>query len=218
MLSSSSCFGCHEQFTGSSRLEGKDYFPKKRSGQDRRQPLKAHFMSRAFCSLSSARLGQEATRKPYNLGMPFFSISEVARQMGLRPSAIRYYEQIGILPSALRNSGQRCYDTSALHRFVIVQFARQLGFTLEEIRELFTGFNDKIPASRRWQKLSRQKLADLEIQMEEMRTMQTLLQDMSNRCGCQTLDQCGKAIFKSGRLRVKEKSLPRKRWSRTTTV
>lgn len=147
--------------------------------------------------------------------MPFLSISEVARQMGLRPSAIRYYEQIGILSSAQRSSGQRRYDTTMLYRLAIIQQARQLGFTLEEIKELFAGFSDRIPASKRWQKLSRQKLAELEIQMEAMKTMQTLLQAMIDRCCCRTLDECGKGIFNSERFRVQQKSLPRKRLSRT---
>ena len=48
--------------------------------------------------------------------MSQLSVSEVARQLGLRPSAIRYYERIGILPPAHRVSGQRRYDNTALHR------------------------------------------------------------------------------------------------------
>jgi MerR family redox-sensitive transcriptional activator SoxR len=68
------------------------------------------------------------------------SISEVAKQMGIRPSAIRYYEQIGILPATQRVSGQRRYDVTALHRLVVIQRARQTGFTLTEIKQLSSGF------------------------------------------------------------------------------
>jgi MerR family transcriptional regulator, redox-sensitive transcriptional activator SoxR len=68
------------------------------------------------------------------------SISKVAKQMGIRSSAIRYYEQIGILPPAHRVSGQRRYDVTALHRLVVIQRARQTGFTLTEIKQLFFGF------------------------------------------------------------------------------
>jgi len=64
------------------------------------------------------------------IGSMLLSISEVASQIGLRPSAIRYYEQIGILPPAQRVSGQRRYDVTALHRLVVIQRARQTGFTL----------------------------------------------------------------------------------------
>ena len=63
----------------------------------------------------------------YHRRMPQWSISEVAREVGLRPSAIRYYEQIGILPSIQRTSGQRRYDTASLHRLAVIQRARRTG-------------------------------------------------------------------------------------------
>ena len=59
--------------------------------------------------------------------MSELTISEVARQVGLQASAIRYYERIGLLPRAPRMSGQRRYDTTALYRLAIIQRARQLG-------------------------------------------------------------------------------------------
>src|SRR6267378_8375728 len=68
------------------------------------------------------------------------AISDVARVFGLRTSAIRYYEQIGILPPPIRKNGQRRYDNSALFRLAVVQRAQESGFTLDEIRELFFGF------------------------------------------------------------------------------
>lgn len=68
------------------------------------------------------------------------AISDVARVFGLRTSAIRYYEQIGILPQPVRRNGQRRYEKSALFRLAVVQRARESGFTLDEIRELFFGF------------------------------------------------------------------------------
>ena len=71
--------------------------------------------------------------------MAELTISQVARQIRLRPAAIRYYERIGLLPSAKRLSGQRRYDPTVLHRLAIIQRARQLGFTLAEIRQLFFG-------------------------------------------------------------------------------
>jgi MerR family transcriptional regulator, redox-sensitive transcriptional activator SoxR len=86
--------------------------------------------------------------------MPQLSISEVAREVGLRPSAIRYYEQIGILPPIQRTNGQRRYDTTYLHRLAVIQRAGRTGFTLDEIQELFFGFADGTRAPARWQELS----------------------------------------------------------------
>jgi MerR family redox-sensitive transcriptional activator SoxR len=130
--------------------------------------------------------------------MAQMTISEVARQVGLQPSAIRYYEQIGIMVPAQRVSGQRRYDSTALYRLAVIQRARKTGFTLDEIRELFFGFRDAAPASQRWQELSRRKLAELDQLMGQIKTMRRLLQKMMDCCHCDTLDQCGRGIFKSG--------------------
>jgi MerR family transcriptional regulator, redox-sensitive transcriptional activator SoxR len=130
--------------------------------------------------------------------MPLLTISEVAKQVGLRASAIRYYEQIGILLPAQRISGQRRYDPTVLYRLAVVQRARQSGFTLDEIRQLFFGFRNAAPASERWRKLSRQKLVELETLQSQIKSMQQLLRSMMEKCRCETLDQCGKGILRSG--------------------
>jgi MerR family redox-sensitive transcriptional activator SoxR len=129
--------------------------------------------------------------------MSALSISDVARQVGLRPSAIRYYEEIGLLPPAPRMTGRRRYDASILYRLAIVQKARQLGFTLDEIRQLFFGFGNSTRASDRWRKLSRRKLAELDSLMKGIKAVRRLLKRMMRNCRCETLDQCGKGIFRS---------------------
>jgi MerR family redox-sensitive transcriptional activator SoxR len=140
--------------------------------------------------------------------MPQLYISEVARQVGLRPSAIRYYEQIGLLPPAQRMGKQRRYDTTTLYRLAIIQRARQLGFTLDEIRQLFFGFGNVTRASERWQELSLRKLAELDNLMDGIKAVRRLLKKMMQNCGCETLDQCGKGIFRSGSGNFIVKSLP----------
>lgn len=126
------------------------------------------------------------------------TISEAARQTGVQASAIRYYEQIGLLPAAARVSGQRRYDTSILYRLAIIQRARQLGFTLEEIRQLFFGFRSVTLASQRWRTLNQKKLAELDTLLHGIKAMQRLLRKMMQKCHCETLEQCGKGIFLSG--------------------
>src|SRR5580765_2323426 len=127
--------------------------------------------------------------------MAQLTISEVAKRVGLKPSAIRYYEQIGILPKPQRQSGQRRYDNSVLYRLALVQRSRQMGFTLDEVRRLFFGFRTTIPISERWKKLSQRKLAELDALAEQIKAMQALLHKMTERCTCDALDQCGKGIF-----------------------
>ena len=125
------------------------------------------------------------------------SISEVARQLGLRPSTIRYYEQCGILPPALRKSGQRRYDNSALYRLALIQRARRTGFTLDEIRELFFGFGRGTPAGKRWKKLSQQKLVELDAAAATIDEMRDVLKRLE-KCGCDGLEECGRKIYEYG--------------------
>jgi MerR family redox-sensitive transcriptional activator SoxR len=129
--------------------------------------------------------------------MPELTISEVARQVGLQASAIRYYERIGLLPQAPRMSGQRRYDTAALYRLAIIQRARQLGFTLTEIRHLFFGFRNIARPSERWRTLSKRKLAELDDLMDGIKAVRGVLNKLMTKCRCDTLDQCGKRIFQN---------------------
>jgi MerR family redox-sensitive transcriptional activator SoxR len=127
--------------------------------------------------------------------MSSLTISQVAKQVGLRTSAIRYYEQIGLLEPAERVGGQRRYDAGILYRLSIVQRAQQAGFTLEEVQELLTGFVKGTPAPERWKQLSTRKLEELSAKMSEIQFMQGLLRDMMSNCHCDTLETCGKGIF-----------------------
>ena len=124
-----------------------------------------------------------------------FTIGQVARQSGIATSAIRYYEEIGLLPAPTRVNGRRRYDTSAPQRLAVIARAQQAGFTLEEIRTLFFGFAAGTHPSARWEPLARRKLADLDAQVARIRAMQELLRE-GIRCGCLTMEQC--ALWLSG--------------------
>src|SRR5258708_16373376 len=66
----------------------------------------------------------------------FVTIGEIASQCGLRTSAIRYYEEAGVLPKSPRAGGRRVYGTDAVKRIAFIQFAQQAGFSLAEIKIL----------------------------------------------------------------------------------
>jgi len=123
------------------------------------------------------------------------AISDVARVFGLRTSAIRYYEQIGILPAPMRRNGQRRYDDSALFRLAVVQRARETGFTLEEIRELFFGFPPGTRPPKRWRQLSQRKIVELRERMNRLKLMETLLKRVED-CRCDAFDECGAKILR----------------------
>ena len=122
------------------------------------------------------------------------AISDVARVFGLRTSAIRYYEQIGILPSPIRKNGQRRYEKSVLFRLAVVQRARESGFTLDEIRELFFGFGSSTRPPKRWHALSERKIVELRIRMKRLKLMETLLKQMQ-ACRCNALEECGEKLL-----------------------
>src|SRR4030095_11607765 len=90
-------------------------------------------------------------------------IGQVAKRTGLRTSALRYYEEAGILPSPARINGRRVYDADIVRRIEGLKFAQHAGFTLEEIRTLFHGFRSETPLSARWQALAHVKLHELDV-------------------------------------------------------
>jgi DNA-binding transcriptional MerR regulator len=125
------------------------------------------------------------------------TISEVAREVGLRTSAIRYYEEIGILAPAPRVSGQRRYDDTVLYRLAVVRRAQEAGFTLDEIRQLFFGFVPSTPISQRWKKIAERKMVELDARIEQIQSMRTLLKKLQSCCECETVERCGAGILRS---------------------
>jgi MerR family redox-sensitive transcriptional activator SoxR len=122
--------------------------------------------------------------------MEDITISEVARQVGIRASAIRYYESVGLLPAPRRVSGRRRFDASVLQRLAIIQLAQQAGFTVSEMRTLFTGFAADTPASERWHALAQAKLAEVDALIRRAQGMKRLLEESLLQCRCLTLEEC----------------------------
>jgi MerR family redox-sensitive transcriptional activator SoxR len=118
------------------------------------------------------------------------SIGEVARRAGLKSSAIRYYESIGLLPKPERISGQRRYGDSVLKRLAVIELAQRAGFTLAETRTLLNGFSEKVPPSARWRELADRKLPEIEALIARANAMKRLLED-GLECDCISLDDCG---------------------------
>src|SRR3954470_14759269 len=106
--------------------------------------------------------------------MDELTIGEVARQVGVRPSAIRYYESISLLPSPRRVSGQRRYTQDTVKVLKVIQVAQHAGFSMAEIKLLLNGFAADTPASARWQALARPKLDELDARIEQLESMRRM--------------------------------------------
>jgi MerR family redox-sensitive transcriptional activator SoxR len=125
-------------------------------------------------------------------------IGEVARRAGVRPSAVRYYEERGLIAPARRSNGRRIYGLEAVERLALITFAKGIGFSLDEIRALLFGFPESTSAGARWSDLAQTKLAELDAMSQRIETMRQALQRIQ-RCGCDDLDQCAERIAsKSG--------------------
>ena len=121
--------------------------------------------------------------------MESLAISDVARQAGLKPSALRYYEKAGVLPPPARVNGRRRYEPDVLTRLAIIQLAQQAGFTLSEIRTLFEGFAHGATPSARWRSLAKEKLPEIDEMIRRGQAMHSFLEE-GLRCDCLTLEDC----------------------------
>ena len=117
------------------------------------------------------------------------TIGEVALQAGLRSSAIRYYEDIGVLPRPERNHGHRRYSRRIFQQLAFIQLARDAGFSMAEIQTLVSSFDETAPLGVRWRTLAEQKLAELEVLIIRAQGMKRVLEE-GIRCQCLNLDEC----------------------------
>jgi MerR family redox-sensitive transcriptional activator SoxR len=125
------------------------------------------------------------------------TIGEVAKRAGLRTSAIRYYERLGLVPPPARNSGRRAYGQEVLNRLAVISFARANGFTLREIRRLFTSGK---PYSARLREQTREKLHQIDEMIERAHAMKAMLVG-ALRCNCIDVDQCGRRLLRANEQR-----------------
>jgi len=117
------------------------------------------------------------------------TIGEVARQAGLRTSAIRYYEDIGVLPRPERTHGHRRYSRRVFQQLAFIQLAQAAGFSMAEIQTLVSGFDENAPLGVRWRTLAEQKLTELDVLITRAQGMKRVLEEGMG-CQCLNLDEC----------------------------
>jgi MerR family transcriptional regulator, redox-sensitive transcriptional activator SoxR len=121
------------------------------------------------------------------------TIGELATLSGLQPSAIRFYEQIGLLPAPIRKNGRRVYSSEAAARLHLVGFAKDTGFSLSEIKLLLHGFPPSTTAGDRWRKLAAAKIKELEASIAKARAMEKMLR-LIMKCRCVSMEQCARGL------------------------
>ena len=117
-------------------------------------------------------------------------IAEVSRRSGVASSALRYYEERGLITSERAGSGHRRYPRAVLRRIAFIVFAQRIGLTLDEIGlELANLPPDRAPNRRDWSRLSGQWTSRIDERIAELERLKSGLTECIG-CGCLSLDRC----------------------------
>jgi len=118
------------------------------------------------------------------------TIGEVAKRSGVAASALRYYEERGLIASEREGSGHRRYRRAVLRRIAFIVFAQRVGLTLDEICEELSKLPaDTVPTGRDWARLSEAWSTRIDNRMAELERLKNGLTECIG-CGCLSLDRC----------------------------
>ena len=118
-----------------------------------------------------------------NAAADLLPIGEVSKSTGVAVSALRYYDEIGVITVSARVGGKRCFDPDTVGRVNFIRRAQEAGFSLEEIRRIL---DDERVGS---QELVEDKLAELSERRDRLDTMIGLLAEIRD-CGCEVVASC----------------------------
>jgi MerR family transcriptional regulator, redox-sensitive transcriptional activator SoxR len=118
------------------------------------------------------------------------TISEASRRSGVAASALRYYEELGLIASSRAGSGHRRFPRAVLRRIAFIVFAQRIGLSLEEIAaELAKLPADRIPTRRDWSRLSGAWMRRIEQRIAELQRLKAGLTECIG-CGCLSINRC----------------------------
>ncbi|HEY3454031.1 MAG TPA: redox-sensitive transcriptional activator SoxR [Bryobacteraceae bacterium] len=118
------------------------------------------------------------------------TIGKLAKRSGVATSALRFYEEHGLIHSERNSSGHRRYPQAVIRRVAFIVFAQKLGMTLEEIgKELAKLPNHRIPERADWAKLSGGWTSRIDERIRELERLRAGLTECIG-CGCLSLDRC----------------------------
>jgi MerR family copper efflux transcriptional regulator len=118
-----------------------------------------------------------------NAPISSLTIGAVAKRVGVAIDTIRYYERQGLLPEpARRASGYRSYGDGAVAQLRFIRRAKDLGFTLEEIRELLALSADRLHGVKQVKQRAKQRLAEIELRIAEWQRVRDGLAQLVESC------------------------------------
>lgn len=119
------------------------------------------------------------------------TVAEVSERSGFAPSALRYYERMGLVRATRTSGGQRRYERNVLRRLAFVRAARNVGLSLDEVEQaLSTLPRGRAPNRGDWTRLSRGWRGRLDEQIRALTALRDGLESCIG-CGCLSLRTCG---------------------------
>ena len=118
------------------------------------------------------------------------TIGEVAKRSGTATSALRFYEEEGLIHSERTDAGHRRYPRAVIRRVAFIVFAQRIGLSLDEIRvELAKLPKNRTPERSDWAKLSGEWTKRIRARIAELERLEATLTECIG-CGCLSLDRC----------------------------
>src|SRR4051794_22878139 len=118
-----------------------------------------------------------------------WTIGELAERTGVATSALRFYEERGLIHAARNSSGPRRYPRAVARRVAFIVFAQRVGLTLDEIRAaLDTLPTERIPTGADWDRLTQAWTARIDARIAELERLRDGLTDCIG-CGCLSLER-----------------------------
>ena len=118
------------------------------------------------------------------------TIGEVAARSGVAPSALRFYETMGLVASRRTGGNQRRYERAVLRRIAVIQAGKAAGISLAELQSaLATLPEDRVPTRRDWDRLSRSWRKDVDRRIALLQALRERLTTCIG-CGCLSIDRC----------------------------
>ena len=118
------------------------------------------------------------------------NIGDVARRSGVAASALRFYEERGLIRSEREGAGQRRFPRSVLRRVAFIVFAQRIGLTLDEIGiELAKLPPHRAPTGKDWSRLSKTWTTRIDERIHELERLREGLTQCIG-CGCLSLERC----------------------------
>ncbi len=120
-----------------------------------------------------------------------YSIGEAARRSGVKIETIRFYERSGLLaPPPRTTGGHRVYSRAAAKRLNFIRRARELGFTLAQVRELLAFADERGATCAEVERLARDHLVEVRSRIADLSRMDVVLSDLVTHCAGDKVPEC----------------------------